>query len=269
MEDNQRLMKPREETQIQRNEIRICKEPCKKDYVTCAIILLEEKDSTEIVLKAMGNAINRTIKIAEMIKTRIADLHQKVEVGVTDICSCSSQTTHRAPMIIIVLSKRCQPPIPADQVKPLGFEAGRGGRGRGRRGAGSHYMKTADDIKLFEEELTKNTYPDNEAKERIKSKTCIPRPAIDQQFWKMWHVKGLTKKRDKPDSLSIIGGAGVEIFVQSETQSPELEVAAEALHLLRKDEKEAGKCGPRISIKGPVKRKRPDDGAGTSSSTPN
>jgi hypothetical protein len=46
---------------------------------------IQEKGSSEIVLKAMGRAINKTVTIAEIIKRRIANLHQNTAIGSTDI----------------------------------------------------------------------------------------------------------------------------------------------------------------------------------------
>lgn len=45
----------------------------------------KEKNFKEIVLKAMGRAINKTVTIAEIIKRRIPNLHQITEIDSTDI----------------------------------------------------------------------------------------------------------------------------------------------------------------------------------------
>ncbi|PPS11084.1 hypothetical protein GOBAR_AA09560 [Gossypium barbadense] len=120
----------------------------------------QEKGSSEIVLKAMGRAINKTVMIAELIKRRIADLHQNTSIGSTDITDMWEpleegllplETTRHVSMITITLSKKeldlsstgYQPPLSTDQVKPLNeFEEdgapeaalGTRGRGRGARG---------------------------------------------------------------------------------------------------------------------------------------
>ncbi|KAG5246086.1 tryptophan aminotransferase-related protein [Salix suchowensis] len=118
-----------------------------------------EKGSDEISLKAMGRAINKTVMIAELIKRRIADLHQNTSIGSTDITDTWEpleegllplETTRHVSVITITLSKKeldtssagYQSPIPADQVKPLteydhegeGGSPRRHGRGHGSRG---------------------------------------------------------------------------------------------------------------------------------------
>lgn len=161
MDRYQRVEKPRAETPINENEIRITTQGRMRNYITYATTLLQEKGSDEIVLKAMGRAINKTVMIAELIKRRIVGLHQNTCVGSTDITDMWEpleegllllETTRHVSMITITLSKKeldasstgYQPPIPADQVKPwteFDYEGegspgmrgrGRGGRGRGR-----------------------------------------------------------------------------------------------------------------------------------------
>ncbi|WOK94672.1 ribonuclease P protein subunit p25-like protein isoform X1 [Canna indica] len=167
MDRYQKVEKPREDTQINENEIRITTQGRMRNYITYAASLLQEKGSDEIVLKAMGRAINKTVMIAELIKRRIVGLHQITSIGSTDITDTWEpleegllplETTRHVSMITITLSKKesstsavgYQCPLPADQVKPLAeFEyegevspaergRGRGGRGRGRaRGNGA------------------------------------------------------------------------------------------------------------------------------------
>ncbi|XP_010920090.1 uncharacterized protein [Elaeis guineensis] len=167
MDRYQRVEKPREETPINENEIRITTQGRMRSYITYATSLLQEKGSNEIVFKAMGRAINKTVMIVELIKRRIVGLHQNTTIGSTDITDTWEpleegllplETTRHVSMITITLSKKeldkslvgYQPPLPKDQVKPLAeFDydgegspgargRGRGGRGRGRaRGNGT------------------------------------------------------------------------------------------------------------------------------------
>ncbi|KAK6940047.1 DNA/RNA-binding protein Alba-like [Dillenia turbinata] len=172
MDRYQRVDKPRPETPINENEIRITSQGRMRNYITYATTLLQEKGSNEIVLKAMGRAINKTVMIAELIKRRIAGLHQNTSICSTDITDVWEpleegllpyevnfiflETTRHVSVITITLSKQeldtsstgihrlYQPPIPIDQVKPwteYDYEGegspglrgrGRGGRGRGR-----------------------------------------------------------------------------------------------------------------------------------------
>ncbi|KAK1274907.1 Polyadenylate-binding protein RBP47C [Acorus gramineus] len=85
MDRYQRVEKPREETPINENEIRITTQGRMRNYITYATGLLQEKGSDEIVLKAMGRAINKTVMIAELIKRRIVGLHQNTSIGSNDI----------------------------------------------------------------------------------------------------------------------------------------------------------------------------------------
>ncbi|GAB4832965.1 hypothetical protein Ancab_006986 [Ancistrocladus abbreviatus] len=161
MDRYQRVEKPKAETPIDENEIRITSQGRMRSYITYAMTLLQEKGTNEIVFKAMGRAINKTVTIVELIKRRIAGLHQITSIGSTDITDTWEpleegllplETTRHVSMITINLSKKdldasnvgYQPPLPADQVKALAeydYEGegspnargrGRGGRGRGR-----------------------------------------------------------------------------------------------------------------------------------------
>ncbi|KAK6938254.1 DNA/RNA-binding protein Alba-like [Dillenia turbinata] len=160
MDRYQRVDKPRTETPINENEIRITTQGRMRNYITYATTLLQERGSNEIVLKAMGRAINKTVMIAELIKRRIAGLHQNTSVGSTDITDMWEpleegllplETTRHVSVITITLSKQeldasstgYQPPIPVDQVKPwteYDYEGegspGQRGRGHGGRGRG-------------------------------------------------------------------------------------------------------------------------------------
>ncbi|PSS31225.1 Ribonuclease P protein subunit p25-like protein [Actinidia chinensis var. chinensis] len=161
MDRYQRVEKPKADTQIDENEIRITSQGRMRNYITYAMSLLQEKSSTEIVFKAMGRAINKTVTIVELMKRRIAGLHQVTSLGSTNITDTWEpleegllplETTRHVSMITITLSKEelntssvgYQPPLPADQVKastefdyegegsPTGRRRGHGGRGRGR-----------------------------------------------------------------------------------------------------------------------------------------
>ncbi|KAH8509090.1 hypothetical protein H0E87_011018 [Populus deltoides] len=159
MDRYQRVEKPRTETPINENEIRITTQGRMRNYITYATTLFLEKGSDGISLKAMGRAINKTVMIAELIKRRIAGLHQNTSIGSTDITDTWEpleegllplETTRHVSVITITLSKKeldtsstgYQSPIPADQVKPLaeydyegeGGSPRRQGRGRGGRG---------------------------------------------------------------------------------------------------------------------------------------
>ncbi|KAH9693526.1 Alba domain-containing protein [Citrus sinensis] len=136
MDRYQRVEKPKAETPIDENEIRITSQGRMRSYITYAMTLLQERGSNEIVFKAMGRAINKTVTIVELIKRRIVGLHQNTVIGSTDITDTWEpleegllplETTRHVSMITITLSKKelnrssvgYQPPLPAEQVKPL------------------------------------------------------------------------------------------------------------------------------------------------------
>ncbi|KAB2628585.1 ribonuclease P protein subunit p25-like protein [Pyrus ussuriensis x Pyrus communis] len=128
MDRYQRVEKPRvEETPIDENEIRITsqgrmrKHHLRHDpasglslpllYFFSSIFC--EKGSDEVVFKAMGRAINKTVMIVELIKRRIVGLHQNTTIGSTDITDIyepleegldTLETTRHVSMIVITLS---------------------------------------------------------------------------------------------------------------------------------------------------------------------
>ncbi|KAK1304579.1 hypothetical protein QJS10_CPB11g02036 [Acorus calamus] len=169
MDRYQRVEKPRDETPMKENEIRVMAQGRMhvENEDNVGRLTNRGKEFNEIVLKAMGRAINKTVMIVELIKRRVADLHQTTVTGSTDIIDTWEpleegllplETRRHVSMITITLSKNeleksspgYQSPIPPEQVKPLaefdyGGEGspnarghGRGGRGRGmNRGNGA------------------------------------------------------------------------------------------------------------------------------------
>ncbi|KAF2293146.1 hypothetical protein GH714_037938 [Hevea brasiliensis] len=136
MDRYQRVEQPKADTPINENEIRITTQGRMRNYITYATTLLQEKGSSEIILKAMGRAINKTVMIAELIKRRIVGLHQNTSIGSNDITDMWEpleegllplETVRHVSMITITFSKNeldttsigYQPPLPVDQVKPL------------------------------------------------------------------------------------------------------------------------------------------------------
>lgn len=169
MDRYQKVEKQKTETQINENELRISAQGRMRNYISYAISLFQDKGVDEIVLKATGRAINKTVMIAELIKRRIVDLHQNTSTGSIDLTDTWEpleegllpiEMTRHVSIITITLSKKdldsssigYQSPIPSDQVKPSpdfgekeGHNNGRmehgngdldGGRGFGGRGRG-------------------------------------------------------------------------------------------------------------------------------------
>eukprot|EP00808_Paulinella_micropora_P020210 g34494.t1 len=123
---------------IAANEIRIkANQSRRRTYILYALKLLqrEEDPVDSIVLKAMGRAINKGILIAEVVKRRVAGLHQLIELESNEIVDTwepveegldTITTTRKVSCMTITLSKKqldaskpgYQAPLPADQVKP-------------------------------------------------------------------------------------------------------------------------------------------------------
>ncbi|TYH88857.1 hypothetical protein ES332_D01G217000v1 [Gossypium tomentosum] len=161
MDRYQKVEKPKAETPINENELRITALGRMRNYISYAMTLLQEKGANEIVLKATGRAINKTVMIAELIKRRIAGLHQNTSTGSIDITDTWEpleegllplETTRHVSIIMITLSKKVldsssigyQPPIPTDQVKASAEIEGNEGedsadtQGKGHVGQGKY-----------------------------------------------------------------------------------------------------------------------------------
>ncbi|KAK1308492.1 hypothetical protein QJS10_CPA09g01956 [Acorus calamus] len=115
MDRYQRVEKPRPESAINENEIRITTQGLIRNYISYATSLLQEKQVGEIVLKAMGQAISKTVAIAEIIKKRIPGLHQDTTISSTSITDVWEpieeglvplEMTRHVSMIAISLSTR-------------------------------------------------------------------------------------------------------------------------------------------------------------------
>ncbi|XP_059660245.1 protein argonaute 18-like isoform X3 [Cornus florida] len=88
MDRYQKVEKPKPVLARNENEIRITAQGLVRNYVSYATSLLQENRGKEIVLKAMGQAINKTVAIAEIIKRRLPRLHQDTaisSVSITDV----------------------------------------------------------------------------------------------------------------------------------------------------------------------------------------
>lgn len=172
MERYQRVYKPRPGAPIKENEVRITTQGLMRNYISYATTLLQEKRISEIVLKAMGRAINKAVMLAEIIKKIIEGLHQNVSIGSLDITDVWEpleeglvpvETTRHVSMIAITLSKKVldaslsgyqppssdkhlHPPSDSDFNNDGGVVSGRGrgpgrgqGRGRGMTSTGGGY----------------------------------------------------------------------------------------------------------------------------------
>ncbi|KAF9613868.1 hypothetical protein IFM89_012416 [Coptis chinensis] len=120
MDRYQRVEKPRAKTPINENEIRITTQGRMRNYITYATTLLQDKGSNEIVLKAMGRAINKNVMIAELIKRRMVSLHQNTSIGSTDITDIWEHFWKKAKRITSHSDESCSPQAPRQgKVQPI------------------------------------------------------------------------------------------------------------------------------------------------------
>ncbi|THU71063.1 hypothetical protein C4D60_Mb08t31580 [Musa balbisiana] len=115
MDRYQKVEKPRPESAINENAIRITSQGIIRNYVSYATSLIQERRGREIVLKAMGQAISKAVAIAEIIKKRFPGLYQDTaisSVSITDVWEpieeglVPLETTRHVSMISISLSTR-------------------------------------------------------------------------------------------------------------------------------------------------------------------
>ncbi|XP_057473574.1 uncharacterized protein LOC130761981 isoform X3 [Actinidia eriantha] len=146
MDRYQKVEKPKPEVPINENEIRITAQGLVRNYISYATTLLQEKRGREIVLKAMGQAISKTVAIAEILKRRIPQLHQDTaisSVSITDVWEPIEEglLPYQAPSNVEqprpqYQQQQQQQPRPA-RIPYNEDSYGGGGRGRGRgRGRG-------------------------------------------------------------------------------------------------------------------------------------
>nr|VDC81464.1 unnamed protein product [Brassica rapa] len=136
MERYSRVEKPKLGSPINENEIRITSVGLIRNYISYAITLLHEKGAKEIVLKAMGQAISKTVTISEILKSKVPGLHQDVNISsmsITDVFEpieeglLPVEVIRHVSMISITLSLSelnqdspgYQAPAQIDQSKPL------------------------------------------------------------------------------------------------------------------------------------------------------
>nr|CCA24566.1 aspartyl protease family A01B putative [Albugo laibachii Nc14] len=102
-----------EHTAASSNEIRVTQQGKIRNYMKYATNLLTENEQTSLYLKAMGNAISKTVIVAELLKHQVANLHQITEIGLIETVDCYEpleegldviEIARKIPMISIQLS---------------------------------------------------------------------------------------------------------------------------------------------------------------------
>jgi len=84
----QRVEKKKDDVQTQPNEVRVTAQGRRRNYITYAIALLTRTDTPpeeSITLKAMGQAITKTVSVAEIVKRRVEGLHQNTVLDSSEI----------------------------------------------------------------------------------------------------------------------------------------------------------------------------------------
>jgi len=166
MDKYRRVERRREDPPIGPNEVRITAVGKRKAYISYAIQKFEDGEKS-IQLKAMGRAMSKAVTVAEIVKRRVANLHQTTEISSNTIVDLYEpleeglkqvEVTRRVSAITVTLSKDpldsnnagYQPPIDQSEVQAedkdrVASKRGRGrgrgrgwgrGRGRGRGGRG-------------------------------------------------------------------------------------------------------------------------------------
>ncbi|GIL92419.1 hypothetical protein Vretifemale_19989, partial [Volvox reticuliferus] len=172
MENYTRIHKPRDDGPAAENEVRVRSTEQTRFYVSLGLNLLREKGHRAVVLKAMGKAINKTVAIAEVLKRRVAGLHQLSETSSMTLVDEYEpneegldpiQVSRNVSVLTITLSldqpdtthPGYQPPLPADQVKPdqppRGAAAAPAGGGEGATTASEELVLDEVEQQLLED----------------------------------------------------------------------------------------------------------------------
>jgi len=131
------------------NEIRINKNGTISKYISYAIKLIQQENKT-FVIRAMGLTIQKAITVAEILKRRIAGLHQLTELGSVEVIDIFEpleegldrvEVTRKIPAINITLSTQplnsyhpgYQAPIPPDVFAQVSAQRPNRGSRRGPR----------------------------------------------------------------------------------------------------------------------------------------
>nr|GMD17246.1 protein FAM98A-like isoform X1 [Ipomoea batatas] len=135
MDRYQKVEKPKPESPINENEIRITSQGLLRNYISYATSLLQERRGKEIVLKAMGQAISKTVAITEIIKRRFPGLHQDTaisSVSITDVwepieegLETVEQTRHVSMISITLSTKELNKSSPGYQAPSHSEQQGR------------------------------------------------------------------------------------------------------------------------------------------------
>merc|ERR1719498_1538308 len=85
MDKYRKVVKPREQTVKDEDEIRVTAAGSVSAYVAYAAKVFNEMEKPKIVIKGTGNALSKVVTAAEIIKRRFKGLHQITNLGYTEI----------------------------------------------------------------------------------------------------------------------------------------------------------------------------------------
>merc|ERR1719247_2355434 len=154
MDKYRKVVKPREQTVKDDDEIRVTAAGSVSAYVAYAAKIFNEMEKPKIVVKGTGNALSKVVTTAEVIKRRFKGLHQVTNLGNTEIVDEYEPLeegldkvvdTRNISFVEITLSKDAldtkdkgyQPPLDESEVTEYSAEEVGKSRGRGReRGGG-------------------------------------------------------------------------------------------------------------------------------------
>eukprot|EP00803_Ostreobium_quekettii_P003835 evm.model.scf_2621.1 EVM.evm.TU.scf_2621.1 scf_2621:4592-6424(-) len=116
-------------------EVRITSRGKIRNYVTFAANLFLTKNEKAIVVRGLGNVINKTVNLAEVLKRRVKGLYQVTNIGslrITDAVEARDgrparqRTTLVAVISILLTTERpdasvpcVQEPLPEEEIQPL------------------------------------------------------------------------------------------------------------------------------------------------------
>lgn len=112
MDRYRKVTNKKPEVPLNENEIRVTSQGLVRNYISYATSLLQDKSGRPIVLQGMGQAINKAVNIAEIIKRNITGLHQDTAISsvrITDVWEpleeglCNVEQTRNVSMISITL----------------------------------------------------------------------------------------------------------------------------------------------------------------------
>lgn len=111
---------------LDKNLIRLSTHTHAASYVKYIVGLFAEGAEQEVVISSLGNTIAKAVSVAEMVKHRVAGLHQVSSIATQHLGSHQTEGDRKVTALRIVLSKSApaekgpgyQTPLPLEEVRP-------------------------------------------------------------------------------------------------------------------------------------------------------